>query len=137
MSAVVIDASVALSWLLPDESILHPSRVQQFVASDGAVVPSIWHLEIANALLVAVRRGRIDRDFREGALGDFAALPISVDDETLSRAWVETLELADAHELSAYDASYLELAIRRSLPLFTLDRKLGAAARSLGLPEPV
>jgi predicted nucleic acid-binding protein len=97
------------------------------------VVPVHWPLEVANALLMAVRRARIDAGFRDAALRDLAALPIVLDPETSSRAWHDTLRLADAHRLTAYDAAYLELAHRRALPLATLDAELRAAARAFGV----
>jgi predicted nucleic acid-binding protein len=87
------------------------------------VVPALWRLEIANSLTMAVRRGRIDSEFRHAALGDLAMLEITTDPHTDSSAWGETLQLADQCGLTLYDAAYLELAIRRRLPLATLDDK--------------
>lgn len=102
------------------------------VAADGAVVPGLWRLEVANGLLSALRRKRITADYRDAAVADLDALDLAVDAETDRRAWAETLRLAERWGLSAYDASYLELARRRALPLASLDAKLRAAASSLG-----
>ena len=132
MAGLVLDASTALSWVMPDEATARLDGVQCAVADQGALVPSLWSLEIANALLVASRRGRIDAAFRDAALADLATLPIEIDGETHTCAWNDTLALADAHGLSIYDAAYLELSLRAGLPLATLDSQLAAAAKHLG-----
>jgi predicted nucleic acid-binding protein len=130
---LVIDSSVALAWCLPDEDVPELEGVEREVAEHGAMAAAHWPLEVANGLIFAVRRGRIDADFRDAALRDLAALPIALDAETAGQAWGDTLRLADAHKLTIYDAAYLELAIRRGLPLATLDRALAAAARADGV----
>ena len=99
------------------------------VGLNGAVVPAIWHLEVANSLQSAIRRGRITTTDRQGTLADLARLPIEIDVETATAAWEGTLALADRFGLTTYDAAYLDLAIRRHLPLATLDRQLVDAAR--------
>ena len=101
------------------------------VAEDGAVVPTLWRLEVANSLTVAARRGRIDADFRRAALADLALLDIRADPDTDTHAWTGTLQLADRFRLTVYDAAYLELAQRRALPLATLDEELLGAAAAL------
>jgi predicted nucleic acid-binding protein len=103
------------------------------VADAGAVVPALWRLEVANSLTVAIRRGRVDVDFRRAALSDLALLDITIDQQTDSQAWGETLHLADRFRLTVYDAAYLELAHRRVLPLATLDSDLRAAGTALGI----
>lgn len=135
---LVLDCSVTMAWLMPDEGDAGVSELLDRVVSDGAVVPRHWRLECANSLIVAQRRARVDLDFVRAALADLARLPIITDDETESRAWLETLDVAHDRQLSAYDAAYLELAARRSLPLATLDRRLRTAAEAHGvtvLPE--
>jgi len=82
---------------------------------------------------MAVRRRRIDADFRDAALRDLATLPVILDDHTSRRAWHDTLRLADLHGLTVYDAAYLELAQRLGLPLATLDQALRSAARAAGV----
>jgi predicted nucleic acid-binding protein len=103
------------------------------LAEQGAFVPSLWRLEIANSLTAAVRRGRVDHEFRRAALADLGDLDIIVDAHTDSRAWNATLEFADRFLLTVYDASYVELAQRRALPLATLDRDMQKAGAQLGL----
>jgi predicted nucleic acid-binding protein len=131
--SLVLDASTTLSWLLPDEDSAPARHAFEIVRSDGGWVPGIWRLEIANGLQLGVRRSRIGTTFREAALADLAALPITVDAETDRRAWSETLSLADRFGLTLYDACYLELALRRGLPLATLDSGLHRAATAAGI----
>jgi len=83
--------------------------------------------------LFSVKRGLMTRERRDEALSDLQFLPISIDTETGEKAWKETLTLADRHQLTVYDATYLELALRRSLPLATLDRGLRKAAMVEGV----
>lgn len=128
--SLVLDSSAALAWVFSDESAPEMDVVFDQVAERGAVVPSLWILEIANALTVAVRRERITRNERDDALADLAALDVSIDPETEQHAWKATLQLADQHGLSVYDASYLELAQRKRLPLVTLDHALVRAAEA-------
>jgi predicted nucleic acid-binding protein len=97
------------------------------VADYGAVAPELWRIEVANSLNVGIRRGRITRN-------NLKALPILVDNETRNRIWSDTLGLADKHRLTVYDATYLELALRLSLPLATLDEDLRSAAEREGIP---
>ena len=99
----------------------------------GALAPGLWPLEVLNGLLVAERRGRLNASRRNRLAGFLRALPISLDDETASQVWTATAGLAERFALSAYDAAYLELAQRHSLPLATLDRDLRTAATALGL----
>ena len=103
------------------------------------VVPSIGRngkrtvTSVANSLQPAVRRGRINETFRNKALADLELLPVKIDPETDRQAWGATLQLAASHRLTVYDASYLEVAIRRQLPLATLDRELREAATARGV----
>jgi predicted nucleic acid-binding protein len=129
----VLDASVTVSWFIPDEQASITQGILRQVVEQGAVVPLLWPLKVANALTMAVRRGRISSLQRSDALRQLAALQLSSDDQTLNEAWGRTLDLADRFRLTVYDACYLELAQRRELPLATLDRDLRAAGRKLGL----
>ena len=131
--SLVLDSSATLAWIYSGETTDPIRRLFEAVGDEGAVVPSLWRLEIANSLSVAVRRGRIEANFRRAALTDLALLDIAVDDQTDVHAWGETLRLADSFQLTTYDAAYLELAQRRALPLATLDSEMRAAAKSLGL----
>jgi predicted nucleic acid-binding protein len=131
--SLVLDSSATLAWIYSDETTEPIHRLFDAVAEDGAVVPVLWRLEIANSLTVAVRRGRIDAELRRASLADLALLDITTDQHTGIHAWGESLSLADRFRLTAYDAAYLELAVRRGLPLATLDDDLRTAATALGL----
>ncbi|MXX72610.1 MAG: type II toxin-antitoxin system VapC family toxin [Gemmatimonadetes bacterium] len=96
----------------------------------------MWPIEVANVLLVATRRRRIDRTEWSRISRNLEALPLVIDPVSTSRIWEEVLDIAHAHRLSAYDAMYLELAIRMQLPLATLDRALATAARAAGVAVP-
>lgn len=124
----VLDSSVAIAWQMPDEGSQNLAALFDRFLNQGALVPSLWRLEVANTLLVAQRRGRIDADFRKAAIADFMMMPVTVDQETDIHAWRDTIDLADRFALTVYDATYLELARRRGLPLATLDKALRAAA---------
>jgi len=129
--SLVLDSSATLAWIYSDETTEALHRLFDRVAEDGAVVPALWRLEVANSLTAAVRRGRIDADFRRAALADLALLDIRTDPGTDTHAWTGTLELADRFGLTVYDAAYLELARRRALPLASLDGDLLTAAAHL------
>ncbi|MBY0611798.1 MAG: type II toxin-antitoxin system VapC family toxin [Beijerinckiaceae bacterium] len=125
--SLVIDASIALRWCFADEAMPATDAINQRVASDGAFVPAIWRLEVANTLLQPERRGRITQPEIAKSLTMLRDLAIETDQETVGHAFRETLMLARAHRLTASDACYLELALRRGLPLATLDNELAAA----------
>ena len=131
--SIVTDCSMALSWYLPDEAGTASAPVLDSVVEAGGAVPVVFKIEFANALTVAVRRGRIGLDFRTKAFVEFSRLDMEQDLGGLENCWSDTIELADRHRLSAYDASYLELAIRRRFPLATLDTRLADAARKEGV----
>ena len=105
----MLDASVTVSWFIPDEQASITQGILRQVVEQGAVVPLLWPLEVANALTMAVRRGRISSLQRSDALRQLAALQLSSDDQTLNEAWGRTLDLADRFRLTVYDACYLEL----------------------------
>jgi predicted nucleic acid-binding protein len=128
--SLVLDSSVTLARLWNDETTDPVRHVFELVVDTGAWVPSLWKLEVANALELDIRRGRHISEFRDGALADLALLPIRIDSETDRQAWGATLGLAEKHRLTLYDAAYLELAVRRHLPLATLDRRLRTAAEN-------
>jgi predicted nucleic acid-binding protein len=131
--SLVLDSSATLAWIYGDETTDAIRAVFDQVAGEGAVVPALWRLEVGNSLTVAVRRNRVNEAFRRAALADLALLDITTDQYTDSHAWGETLGLADRFRLTLYDAAYLELAQRRTLPLATLDGDLCSAAQALGV----
>jgi predicted nucleic acid-binding protein len=130
--SLVLDASMTLAWLFVDEHEPDAEAILSRVASDGALVPSLWRLEVANAIRVAVRRGRFDQDYAERCFDRLDRLPIVVDGETDLHAWGRTRELSNEYGLTVYDAAYLELAIRRKLPLASCDTALVKAAKRTG-----
>ena len=130
--SLVLDPSVALGWYFEDERSPALDALLDRVVEAGAVVPVLWRLEVANGLQTALRRKRIDAHFRDAAIAQLACLPIAFDPDMNSHAWVETLRLSDRFALTMYDAAYLELAVRRRLPLASLDGDLRRAAQSLG-----
>ena len=127
--SLVIDSSMTLAWCFEDEKTAASLAVLARVAEAGAIAPALWRLEVANGLQMAVRRKRITAAYRDASLADLRALFIAIDPQTDHHAWTATLQLADRHDLTLYDAAYLELAQRRNLPLATLDGKLATAAR--------
>jgi len=131
--SLVVDASLTLSWYFADERSAEADAILDRIAETGAIVPVLWRLEVANGLQVAIRRKRIDADFRDRAIQQLAMLPIRVDAETAAFAWTTTLQLADRFKLTVYDACYLELAQRREVPLATLDEDLRDAGRAIGV----
>lgn len=134
MSACVLDCSAALSWVLPDEGHTAAAALLDRVVGEGATVPALWHFEVSNGLLVAERRKRVTPAERRQALTFLGDLPIQVDSKSLERAWTETTILAQAHRLTVYDATYLELALRQGLPLASWDKALRSAALACGVP---
>ncbi len=129
----VLDNSIVMAWSFEDEVDKYADAVLERLADTRAVVPVLWPLEVANALLMGERRKRSTEAETIKWIGILASLPIAIDGETNSRAWSDTLSLARGHKLSAYDAAYLELAIRRGMPLATIDGKLRTAAEAAGV----
>ena len=119
-----------LAWVYGDEITENIRLVFDQIGQSGGWVPGLWRLEVANVLEAGVRRGRHDAGFRDSTLADLALLPIQTDPETDRHAWGATAQLAERHHLTLCGAAYLELALRRELPLATLDRDLRTAASS-------
>ncbi len=131
----VLDASIALSWCFPDESNAYADRVLDAIGPMSVVVPSIWVYEIANAMLVAQRRGRITEDHRNKVTNMLNTLPIQTRDVTLSHTLTAISAQAKALDLTVYDAAYLDLAVAIGKPLATADRRLREAANRVGVAE--
>ena len=130
----VLDGSVTMVWGFEDEADEYAEAILERMPDLQAHVPSLWPLEVANALLVGERRRRITSAETARFIAILGAFPITVDDKTVAHAWADTMHLARAHNLSSYDAAYLELAIRLGLPLAALDGKLKTAAGAMGVP---
>jgi predicted nucleic acid-binding protein len=131
---MVVDASIALSWCFEDEATILADVVLARLERTKALAPAIWPLEVANGLRSAERRGRIDERSVPAVAQLLMALPIEVDAATgLDAALGRVLPLARSLGLSAYDATYLDLATRHGLPLATADDQLARAARAAGI----
>jgi predicted nucleic acid-binding protein len=130
----VLDCSITVAWFFEDEVDAYTEAVENSLATARAVVPVLWPLDVANALLMSERRKRTTEAKVGSFLGLLRSLPVTHDAETNARAWSDTLSLARLHKLSAYDAAYLELALRRGLPVATSDKDLQKAARAVGVP---
>lgn len=130
---MVVDSSVTLTWCFEDEQTAASLALLEQVVEHGAVAPTLWPLEVLNALVMAERRKRVDAAQRQRLTGFLRDLPIALDDETAAQAWSAIVQLAERHHLTVYDAAYLELAQRRGLPLASLDQELRAAADVAGV----
>lgn len=133
MSHLVVDCSVTMGWCFDDEASDYTRAALWAVGNGEAVVPSIWTLEVINVLLKAERRKRVTEAESAAFLSQLQELSITVDQELPSNTLMQVLSLARQHRLSAYDAAYLELAIRVRAPLCTLDEQLRAACAAVGV----
>lgn len=131
--SIVLDASMTIAWLFAKERSGGSRAVLRRVVAEGAIVPSLWRLEVANVLRSAVRGRRCSEDYADRSLERLARLQIDVDTETDRRAWGETRETARTFDLTLYDAAYLELAVRLQLPLASADAALSKAAKTAGV----
>jgi predicted nucleic acid-binding protein len=132
--AFIADASVAIGWVHPAQATSETAAMLDAIEA-GAVleVPALWPLEVANALMVLVRRRKMTDEDRQTGLGWLRGLSIRVDHDAASLAFSKLSELASAYQLSVYDAAYLELAERRTLALACTDGPLKKAAKQRGI----
>ena len=135
--AFVLDCSVTMAWVFPDEATEATGRLRDSLIENRAFVPSLWPVEVGGVLLSATRRGRLRADEWPEVSAGLNALPVEIDPVSTSRVWGPALALGNQYNLSIYDAVYLELALRLRLPLATLDRALAAAALSAGVGTPL
>ena len=134
-TAFVVDASMAFAWVLPGQASAEADALLELIeAGASPIVPSLWFLEVANGLLTAERRRLITADERKLALERLSALAFTVDEDDARNAFGRTSALAVQYGLSVYDAAYLELALRRKLPLGTRDGALRNAVERSGIP---
>jgi predicted nucleic acid-binding protein len=129
----VLDASVALAWCFTDEASAAADRLLDRLETERAAVPAIWHLEVANVLVLSERRRRISRAETAEFIARLQVLAIEADGEAASLAFTQILDLARDKRLTAYDAAYVELAMRLGVPLASKDRRLCHAAEGLGI----
>ena len=133
MTAYVLDASVTMAWCFNNEATSASDALLEQLEGEAALVPMSWHLEVADVLAMSERRRRITPARSAQFIEMLRGLEIVFDEETPARAWAEILDLARTEWLTAYDAAYLELAMRLGLPLATKDRELGQVAERLGV----
>ena len=133
---LVLAASMALAWLIErsrPEEISLCQRTARIINEQGAIVPALWFTEVTNGVIVAERQGAITSRQLSTFRADLAALPIDMDLASPESVQAGILAIAQRSGLTAYDATYLELAIRRNAPLATFDRQLAEAARAAGV----
>jgi len=134
LSRFVLDNTVTMAWCFPEETTAFTEGILNDLANDGeALVPVLWRYEVVNVLVQSTKRGRITRVKALAFLDDLMALPITIDRDGLALAFTTVHALAERYQLTAYDAAYLELALRLQLPLASLDRELCDAAGAAGV----
>ena len=130
---LIIDCSITLAWCFADETTEASAQIQDRLVDEAAIVPIHWSLEVVNVLAMAEKRNRLTAADASHFLALLATLDIHEDDETFARAFGHLPALCREYGLTSYDAAYLELAIRRQLPLATLDGDLRQAATKCGI----
>jgi predicted nucleic acid-binding protein len=135
VSRFVLDNSVTMAWCFTDEATEFTETLLSRLSNltDSAIVPALWLYEVVNVTGLAVRKGRITEDKARAFLESLADLPIEIEEATRTRLFVSVRALVGQFRLTAYDASYLELAIRHKLPIAALDNALAKAARDAGV----
>lgn len=127
----VLDVSLAMAFVFQDEATVRTDEILDSLGQDAeAITPALWRWEVGNVLLLAERRGRITVSDSHRHLTALQTLPVETDEDASRAAWNASLLLARTRKLTLYDAAYLELAIRRGVPLGTLDRELRRAAKA-------
>ncbi|MCD8141191.1 MAG: type II toxin-antitoxin system VapC family toxin [Planctomycetaceae bacterium] len=135
MPALVLDSSATLSLAFEDERDDQTVRIFEAVRAEGAIVPGLWPLEVANILYSGVKRNRLVEGQALRFLRLLSTLPISVvaDESAPATMAFDIFVISSRFGLTAYDAAYLQLALVSGLPLASKDRQLNAAAKSAGL----
>jgi predicted nucleic acid-binding protein len=134
MQDFVIDNSVVMSWCFKDETSKYTDAMLDYLEQATAYVPAIWPLEVSNVLLIAERRKRLSQSDSSRFISLLLELPIIVEPESPERMLSTILALAREYKLSSYDASYLDLAMRKGLPIATTDKNIIAAAKRSRVP---
>ncbi|HUP60683.1 MAG TPA: type II toxin-antitoxin system VapC family toxin [Thermoanaerobaculia bacterium] len=130
----VADASVAIAWIHPAQATPETDGMLDAIAAgDSLVVPALWPLEVANAITVLRRRRKLTSDEARLAIEMIRELPVAIDHEAAAIALTRLADLASEHELTVYDATYIELASRRQLPLASNDARMKRAAAQAGV----
>ena len=130
----VIDNSIILTWCFGDQADAYADAVLDSLAGAGAIVPAVWPIELVDALLAAERRQRLHEEDSDRFLSLLGRLPITIDQRWPSTAMRDLLALGRAHQLSSYEAAYLDLALRDGLPLATLNERMLHTGHRLRIP---
>jgi predicted nucleic acid-binding protein len=130
----VVDNSVVMAWCFQDEAVRYADAVLDMLVEGTALVPAIWPLEIGNVLVAAERKKRLSKADSVRFLALVTNLPITIVQESPERMLTEIVALARMQQLSTYDATYLDLAMREDIPLATMDKALLSAARRCRVP---
>lgn len=134
MTLFVLDASIVLTWCFPDEEAQKAEEISEKIAlGDKLAVPAFWRHEVLNALLMGEKRKRLTNELIQAFIKDLEQLPAEVDMPAAGTVFHSTQVLCRKHGLTAYDAAYLELAIRHRIALATADDALERAARAEGI----
>lgn len=134
MSATfVIDCSVAMTWLFEDEATAQTAKLLDRLGTETALAPAWWFLELANGMALAERKGQITSAQSAELIAELSKLGIEVDSDSPERAFDHLLPLCRTHQLTSYDAMYLDLSVRRAIPPATLDQPLRKAAKKMGV----
>lgn len=131
--AFVVDCSTTMAWVFPDEATEVTDRLLQSLVEEQAFAPALWPVDVANAFLVAIRRGRVEAGEWPWIRHVLEMLPIAIDPISGPRVWSPVVETASTNGISIHDAMYVELAQRMRLPLATLDGELAQAAEAAGV----
>ncbi len=132
MSKIIVDCSIALAWSVENQSSPLTIDCERVVSAEGGLVPFIFPMEIGNALLVLERRGKLRVDQVDRALVELDLIELEIDNLLVENAHTALMPLARRHQLTLYDAAYLELSLRTDLPLATRDEALAKAAKKAG-----
>ena len=134
MTRFVLDASIVLTWCFPDEEAQKAEKISERIAlGDTPAVPAFWRHEVLNALLMGEKRKRLTTELIQTFVSDLERLPSEIDAPAAGTVFHTTLDLCRKHGLTAYDAAYLELAMRHRVALATADSALERAARAEGV----
>ena len=130
MKKFILDCSVAIAWCFEDETTIYTESVLNSLKEAAAIVPKLWYIEVANVLLMAQKRKRINDNGIFHFLSLLEKLPIASNTDNISI--VDLIMLSQRYQLTSYDGCYLNLCLQHNLPLATLDKKLITAVETAG-----
>lgn len=132
-SCFILDCSMTMAWFFRDEGTPYSSSIRRSLKDHSALVPALWAYEVANALTLGIKRQRSTRPEAEKSANLLVSLPIRVKALPTSEVLIGVLDLACRHQLTAYDASYLYIALASALPIASLDKRVNDVAIQLGI----